>query len=76
VTPVKAIKLGPNLVFRARPNGVAGQAFEKGALAFLNVLRCGFLQHREVSGRGDKCGRRKKGACHSVFPLFASCPAG
>jgi hypothetical protein len=69
VTPVKAIKLRPNLVFHARPNGVAGQALEKGALAFLDVLRCGFLQYREASGHGDKCGYREKSLCHSVFPL-------
>ena len=47
MTSVKAIKLRPNLVFRARPNGVAGQALEKErwpfstscAAAFCNIAK-------------------------------------
>jgi hypothetical protein len=49
---------------------VAGQAFVEGALAFLDVLRCGLLQNREVGGRGDKGGHHKQGTCHFRISLF------
>jgi hypothetical protein len=67
---IEPVKLRADFVFGSGPNGVTGQAFVEGTLTFLDVLRCGFLQHREAGGRGDKCGHRKKRACHSVFPFY------
>jgi hypothetical protein len=44
----------------------AGQAFVEGALAFLDVLRCGFLQQRRTGGSGDKGRTRKKRSFHPM----------
>jgi hypothetical protein len=64
--PSSPLSSGP---IGARPDGVAGQAFVEGTLAFLDVLRGSFLQHREVGGGGDKCGGREKRSFHFMFPI-------
>jgi hypothetical protein len=38
-------------------------------LAFLDILCCGFLQHRWIGNHGDNCGGRKKRSFHSIFPI-------
>jgi hypothetical protein len=46
---------------------MAWQALVKGALAFLDVLRCGFLQHRGEGSRRNQCGSREQRTFHLVL---------
>jgi len=66
---IEPVQLRTHFVFRTGADGVARRAFVESVLAFLDILCCGFLQHRWIGNHGDNCGGRKKRSFHSIFPI-------